>query len=288
MPIFKAINYLSFPGGLENTYDLFDAIRVSKELGFEALEPNIGESGVLTLDSSESQCRTIADAADQAGIAIQSVCSGIYWSRAIGDADAANREKAIDDLRRMIRIASWLGAKTLLVIPGAVDVFFLPDRPTQPYDQVWGHAVTGLRAVLPDAEAHGVRLGIENVWSKFLMSPMELAGFIDFFESPWVGAYVDVGNAVLNGYPEQWLRILDHRVVGVHFKDFRRAVGTAEGFVDLLEGDVNWPEVVRALQEIGYDGPVCAEMIPGYRHHPMIRVANASRAMDAILGRSTS
>ena len=112
-----------------------------------------------------------------------------------------------------------------------------------------------------------------------------MAGFIDSFDSPYLGAYFDVANVLPFGYPEQWLRILGKRVVGVHFKDYRRAVGTAEGFVDLLEGDVNWPEVVKALEEIGYEGPVAAEMIPRYRHYPLVRAANASRAMDAILGR---
>jgi hexulose-6-phosphate isomerase len=72
-------------------------------------------------------------------------------------------------------------------------------------------------------------------------------------------------------------------VVGVHFKDFRRAVGTADGFVDLLEGDVNWPGVMAALRTIGYDGALPAELIPLYQREPMVRVANASRAMDAIL-----
>ncbi|MFY9233040.1 MAG: sugar phosphate isomerase/epimerase family protein [Fimbriimonadaceae bacterium] len=285
MPVLKAINYLSFPGGLDNTFDMFEAITAAKELGYEALEPCIADTGVLTPEATEAQCKAIVEAAEKEGIAIQSVCSGTYWSRSLGDSDLGTRNLAQEDLRKMIQISAWLGAKTLLVIPGAVDVFFLPDRAPQPYDQVESNAIRGLRAALPDAVRHQVRLGIENVWNRFLLSPMEMAGFIDMFDSPWIGAYVDVGNVMPFGYPEQWLRILDHRVVGVHFKDFKRAVGTAEGFVDLLEGDVDWPEVVRALGEIGYDGPVCAELIPEYRHHPMVRVENASRAMDAILGR---
>ena len=111
-----------------------------------------------------------------------------------------------------------------------------------------------------------------------------MAWFIDQFESPWIGAYVDVGNMLAYGYPEQWLRMLGKRVVGIHFKDFRKAVGTIDGFVDLLEGDVNWPEVMKAHRQVWRHGRIPAEMIPGYRHHPMVRIANTSRAMDAILG----
>jgi hexulose-6-phosphate isomerase len=281
----KAINVWSYPGGLEGTLDPGEALRLAKRQGFEGVELCVAAEGPLSLGTSEAECRAIAREAESLGLKLGSVASGTYWGRALGDADPAAREGARDDLERMIRLASWLGARTLLTIPGAVDVFFLPDRPAQPYDEVLRNASEGLRAVLPTAEAHGVRLGIENVWNRFLLSPTEMAAFLDGFGSPFLGAYLDVANVLPFGYPEQWLRILGPRVVGVHFKDYRRAVGTAEGFVDLLEGDVNWPEVVRALEEIGYDGPVAAEMIPLYRHHPLVRSENASRAMDAILGR---
>lgn len=284
MPL-KSINYWSFPGGLEGTLDVYEAMRLAKEHGFEAIELGIGDSGALHLGTSEDECRQIRSKAAEMGLRTESVASGLYWDRALGDGDPAKRTQAKDDLEKMIRIASWLGAKTLLTIPGAVEVFFLPERPIYPYDEVLRHAVEGLKAVLPTAEQFQVRLGIENVWNKFLLSPAEVASFIDQFDSPWIGAYVDVGNVLLYGYPQQWLRILGKRVVGIHFKDFRKSVGTIDGFVDLLEGDVNWPEVMKAIGEIGYDGPIPAEMIPGYAHHPMVRVANTSRAMDAILGR---
>ncbi|HWA84289.1 MAG TPA: sugar phosphate isomerase/epimerase family protein [Fimbriimonadaceae bacterium] len=282
--LLKSINYWSFPGGLEGTLDVYEALRLAKEHGFQAIEFGIGDSGALHLGTTEEECRRIRAKAGEMGIATPSVASGLYWDRALGDGDPAKRAKAKDDLERMIRIASWLGAKTLLTIPGAVEVFFLPERPIYPYDQVLQHAVEGLKAVLPTAAQFQVRLGIENVWNKFLLSPAEMAWFIDQFESPWIGAYVDVANVLLYGYPEQWLRVLGKRVVGIHFKDFRKAVGTIDGFVDILEGDVNWPEVMSAIREIGYDGPIPAEMIPGYKHHPMVRIANTSRAMDAILG----
>ncbi len=280
----KAINYWSFPGGLEGTLSPFDAIRHAAAYRFPALELAIGDVGAaLGVDADERTCRDIADAASEAGVALPSVASGLYWSRNLGDASPAHRAQALDDLKKMLQIARWLGAKTLLTIPGAVDVFFMPDRAPLSTEHVWRYATEGIRAALPTAEASQVRMGIENVWNKFLMSPHEMAAFIDQFDSPWVGAYVDVANLIPFGFAEDWLRHLGKRVVGVHFKDFRRSVGTLDGFVDLLEGDVDWPEVVLALRDIGYDGPVAAEMIPGYRHHPMVRIANTSNAMDAIL-----
>lgn len=281
----KGINYWSFPGGLDGKVDVFEAIRLAQTFGFEALELAVFESGGVQLDASEAQCREIRQHAEARGVRLDSLASGLYWGRSLGDSDPEKRRLAQSDLEAMIRITSWLEAKTLLTIPGSVDVFFMPDRQAQPYEEVWRNATEGMMAVLPLAEKHGVRLGIENVWNRFLLSPQEMAKFIDQFQSPWLGAYVDVANLLPFGYAENWLRELGRRVVGVHFKDYRRAVGTAEGFVDLLEGDVDWPEVVKALQEIDYRGPLVAEMIPSYKHFPMVRVANASRAMDAILGR---
>jgi L-ribulose-5-phosphate 3-epimerase len=283
--VLKSINYWSLPGGLEGTLPVESFIETARKHGYNSVELCIGESGALGLDISQARCREIGEAAKQAGLSIASTASGLYWAYSLASESAQDRERAVEALQSMIRITSWLGARTLLTIPGAVDVFFQPEQPPLSYDFVMGRAGEGLERVLPVAEKMGVKLGIENVWNKFLLSPLEMSLFIDSFKSPAIGAYVDVANILPYGYPEQWLRILGRRVVGVHFKDFRRAVATVEGFVDLLEGDVNWPEVMAAIAEIGYDGPVVAEMIPLYKHYPEVRVANTSRAMDAILGR---
>lgn len=283
--LLKSLNYWSVPDGLEGTLDPAEFIKIAAENRFPAVEIAIGDVGsAFGLDASESTCRALLDEAAGRGVKIASTASGLYWSRALGDASEDARSAARSDLERMLQIASWLNVKTHLTIPGAVDVFFLPDRAALPYEHVWNWASEGIRALLPTAERCGVRMGIENVWNKFLLSPHEMASFIDQFDSPWVGAYVDVGNLQPFGYAEDWLRHLGHRVVGIHFKDFRKSVGTADGFVDLLEGDVNWPDVMAAIAEIGYDGPVVAEMIPYYRHHPLVRLANTSNAMDALLG----
>jgi len=282
--LLKSLNYWSAPGGLEGKLDVFEFLELAKRHRFPAVELAIGDSGSLSLAASEAQCEEILRLARELDIQIPSVASGLYWSRSLGDESEPARRQAKDDLEQMIRITSWLKAKTLLTIPGSVDIFFMPERAAQRYEEVYRRASEGLRTVLPKAEKYQVRLAIENVWNKFLMSPLETAQFIDQFASPWVGAYVDVGNIAPFGYAEQWLRILGHRVIGVHFKDFRKSVGTADGFVDLLEGDVNWPEVMAAIRDIDYEGPVVAEMIPGYTHHPDVRIANTSNAMDAILG----
>ena len=281
--LLKSLNYWSAPGGLDGTLALKEFFSIAAKHRFPAVEVAIGETGELNLETSQSECETILKMAERVGVQIASVASGIYWSRSLGDESSEARDQAADDLEKMIRITGWLRCNTLLTIPGSVDVFFLPDRKPLAYEHVWKYATEGIKSLLPLAQECNVRLGIENVWNKFLLSPKEMAAFIDQFDSPNVGAYVDVANLLRNGYPQDWLRFLGKRVVGIHFKDYRLAVGTIDGFVDLLEGDVDWPDVIAAIREIGYEGPVPAEMIPPYRHFPEIRIANTSNAMDAIL-----
>jgi L-ribulose-5-phosphate 3-epimerase len=282
----KGINYWCFPGSFQDMVNPFDAIQLAREHGYEALEFCIGETGTqFGLDATEKRCRELVEAAGNSGIALKTTASGLYWQRSLGDPDAKVRATAQDDLKRMLQISSWLGCKVHLTIPAAVDVFFMPDRPVHDYQDCikWGRE--GIQTLLPHAEAVGVKMGIENVWNKVLISIGEMEWYIGSFNSPWVGCLFDVGNVLPFGYPEHWIRALGDKIVAIHFKDFRRNVGTAEGFVDLLEGDVNWPAVMAALTDIGFSGPLVAEMIPHYQHYPMVRVANTSRAMDAILGR---
>jgi hexulose-6-phosphate isomerase len=134
------------------------------------------------------------------------------------------------------------------------------------------------------AERYRVNIGIENVWNKFLLSPLEFRDFIDRIDSPYVGCYYDVANTLLTGYPDQWIRILgSERIKKVHVKDFRTKIGTLEGFVDLLAGDVDFKAVIAALKEIGYDDYLTAEMIPVYHQYSDQIIYNTAASLDRII-----
>nr|WP_232229238.1 sugar phosphate isomerase/epimerase family protein [Paenibacillus zanthoxyli] len=192
----------------------------------------------------------------------------------------------IDVCKKQLELAAVLGADAILVIPGAVGVDFIPGSEVVAYDKAYDRALEAIGKLAPEAEQLGVAIGIENVWNKFLLSPLEMRGFIDAIGSRFVGSYLDVGNIVHSGYPEQWVRILGDRIKKVHFKDYRREAGGLHGFVDLLAGDVDYPAVVSALREIGYDGYVTGEMILAYKHYTEQIIFNTSASMDAILGRT--
>ncbi len=255
-------SYWMFEGGLEAKKPVADAMAEAKNLGFDAIELCIADQGVLTHEATQAQCEDIVAQAQKLGIEISSVASGQSWTFSPSANDPKTRAKIIDFTCKALQVTKWLGTDAYLFVPGAVDVFFLPDAEVIPYDICYQRATEAVKQILPTAEQTGVAIGIENVWNKFLLSPLEMRDFIDSFNSEMVGAYFDVGNVLLTGYPCQWIRILDKRIKRLHVKDFKKSVGTVEGFVDLLEGDVNFENVKKALAEIGYDGYVTAEMLP--------------------------
>jgi hexulose-6-phosphate isomerase len=283
----KSISYWSFSGGLEGKpqLDLKGCMKKAKEAGFEGVELVVAETGELTLDSTREDMEGIAQVAKDVGIELSSLATGLLWDYSLTSSDDKTRGKAKDIVRRMLELAFYLGVDTVLVIPGTVDVFFKPDAEVVPYDLAYERSLETLKESVPTAERYKVSIGIENVWNKFLLSPLELRDFIDRIGSPYLGAYFDVGNSLLTGYPEHWIRVLGKRIKKVHIKDFRTSVGNVNGFVDLLEGDVNWAEVMKALEEIGYDGWLTAEILPPYSQHPEALLYNTSKSMDFILGR---
>jgi L-ribulose-5-phosphate 3-epimerase len=277
----KSINIWSFP----DDWDFKRKLAVAHEAGFEGFEPELAESGAIHPGSSANELAAVKMLTEESGLALSGLATGLYWGANAASNDPAVRQRAAGILDRQIECAAALGIDTVLVVPGAVGVDFIPGAEVVPYDTAYERAHAFIRSALPTAERHRVCIGIENVWNKFLLSPLEIRDFIDSFQSDWVGSYLDVGNVLATGYPEHWIRILGHRIKRVHFKDYRRAVGLVSGFVDLLSGDVRWPAVMRELRAIGYSGWVAAEMIPPvpfYKYSPEILIQNTARAMDAI------
>jgi len=277
----KSISVWSFPG----EWDLERKLAVAREAGFAGFEIDLTESGPVALASSAAELAAVRRKVEAAGLQISGLATGLYWGANGASADEATRVRAGEIVRAQIRSAVALGVDAILVIPGSVGVDFIPGAEIVPYETALRRAHEFVASAVPDAERAGVTLCIENVWNKLLVSPLEMRAFIDGLNSRAVASYFDVGNALLTGYPEHWIATLGPRIRRVHFKDFRRAVGTIDGFCDLLSGDVDWPGVMQALREIRYDGWIAAEMIPPvpfYKYCPEVLIHNSSRAMDAI------
>lgn len=277
----KGINIWSFKDGIK----VKDAVKLAKDAGFEGLELALDEKGEVNLNTGEKELLEIKKIAEDARIELPSVASGLYWTYPLTSMDKNISEKAKTIVKKQLETAAILGSDTILVVPGAVGVDFIPGFEPVDYDKAYEASLEAFMELKAEAEKYRVSIGIENVWNKFLLSPLEMRNFIDKVGSDFVGAYLDIGNVIYSGYPEQWVKILGKRIKKLHFKDFRRSVGTLSGFVDLLAGDVDYPEVMRQLNTIGYNDYATAEMIPNYQHHTEQIIYNTSGAMDKILGR---
>lgn len=297
MSIRKGINIWSF----HPSHTIENCMRLAKDAGFEGIELALSAKGALSLHSTDAELARIRAAAEENGLAINALATGLYWQYSLTSDRADIRKKAQLVARRQMEIGKALGADAVLVCPGAVGVDFQPGDVVPDaseieffagseiidYDVAYARSVEAMQALAPYAESVGIKIGVENIWNKFLLSPLEMRAYIDEINSPFVGVWLDVANMMMFGYPEHWIKILGKRIVKLHFKDFRCAVKSLDGFVDLLAGDVNWENVVRALARIGYDGWVNAEMCPTYKQYTDQMIYNCSQAMDCILGRKS-
>ncbi|MBI3922781.1 MAG: sugar phosphate isomerase/epimerase [Armatimonadetes bacterium] len=252
-------------GCLPQHLTLEDQFALARKAGFDGIEPR------GTVDPEEA--RSLKSLADKHSLALPSIMGGIQWQTPLSSPDVAVRKDSMDNIKASIDCARIMGADLVLVIPGLVN-----DVDTT-YQQCWDRTLVALKELAPYAEDNQVYLGLENVWNKFLHSPLEFADFIDAVGSPYVQMYFDVGNHRIFGYPEQWIEILGSRIKKVHFKDF---VEGSRDFANLLEGDVNWQKVVEALRGIGYDDFVTVE-VGLYRACAEQAVYDHALRMDRIL-----
>lgn len=274
----KSINIWSFIGKTNK-----EAMKLAKDAGFEGIELALGGEGEITMTSTDEELLSIKAYAEELGIQIPSLSSGLCWANSLTANDPEERQRAFDMVVRQLYCAKMIGAETILVIPGSVSVEFVPEWGVVDYDVVYERALEQVKKLAVVAEEYGVQIGLENVWNKFLLSPLEMRSFIDAVGSPWVGSYFDTGNVVYSGYPEQWIKILGKRIFKVHFKDYRRNPGGLNAFVDLLAGDVDWKAVRAAFEAIGYEGWAAGEMIPQYAQGSDQLIYNTSASMERIM-----
>ncbi len=211
---------------------------------------------------------------------LSSVSTGLGWKYPITSPDEGVRKQGAENIRASLQAAKWMGVDTILVVPGIVS-------DTIAYDVAYERAKAVLKEVAPVAQDLGVSVGVENVWNKFLLSPLEFARFIDEVNgeagTDSIGAYFDVGNVLLYGYPDQWIRILGKRIKKVHVKDFKTGIGNGRAFCNPLQGDVPWARVRTALEEIGYDEYITAE-VEGYKTEFEVGLKHIQELLRAVFG----
>lgn len=230
--------------------DLREKFALVKSLGFDGIE----------LNSPGLNREEAIRARDEVGLPIHGVVDSVHWKDTLSHPDPEVRARGVQGLKTALADAKAIGADTVLLVPAVVNK-------EVSYEDAYHRSQAEIRKALPVAEETGVKILFENVWNNFLLSPLELARYIDEFESPLVGSYFDVGNVVRYGWPEQWIRTLGKRIVKLDIKEYSRQIqmneGVRKGFgVELLEGDCDWPAVMQALRDINFSGWGTAE-VPG-------------------------
>ena len=266
--------------------EILEASRQSAAAGYDGVELVLSEAGPLNMKTSEKSLLSLRREIGNMGLSVCSVGAWNLWEYNLAGTDRKAAEHARDIVKKQIECAAALGADTVLVVPGWVGTNFALG--VIPYDVAYDNARQALAGLAPFAAGAKVSIGIENVWNKFLLSPLEFRRFLDEINSPFVGAYFDVGNIIYIGYPDQWIRILGSRhIKKVHFCDCRGEQAGLGMFVDLFEGDVDFEAVMKALREIGYDDWATVELLPNYRRFPYQSVINARLSLDRILAIDT-
>ena len=282
----KSINLWAFP--YPDKWSLRECLQVAKDAGFDAVEPNFNLEGEFSAESSDAEIRAIRSMADEIGIAISGVCSFLFWPYSMTHPDEKRRLKGIELAGRMAEAAALLGTDNLLVVPGAVYAPWLEDSVPVPNDVCERLAREAVKELIPRAEKAGVSINIENIFANgFLFSPQEMATFVDSFDSETVKVHFDTGNIMQYQFPEHWVPILGKRIKNVHLKEWDKRTHefNLNTFRTLLDGTTNWPAVISALEQVGYDGYLTFEYFHPFEHYPEALAYQTSDALDRMLGR---
>lgn len=224
-----------------------DRFKMARDAGFEIVQAN------TTPDEKEAE--EIKRAAEAAGIKLDSVMNMAHWKYPLSSSDPKIVETSLAGMRTSLHNAKLWGSGAVLLVPAVVN-------PETSYLEAWTRSQREIRKLLPMAAELKVVIAIEEVWNKFLLSPLEMKRYIAEFESPWIKAWFDVGNVVFYGYPQDWIRTLGKSIHNVHLKDFKRKED-GYAWVNLGDGDVDWRAVRAAFAEIGYAGSAIAELDGG-------------------------
>jgi len=223
---------------------------IARDAGFDAIE--------MQTVAREDEAAEIREAANKTGLRIHSVMNADHWRFPLSSSERDVVDRSVAGMETSLRNAALWGADAVLLVPAVVDA-------ATSYRDAWTRSQQVIRdRLLPLARELKVIVAVEEVWNKFLLSPLEFARYVDELDSPWLKAYFDVGNVVFYGYPQDWIRSLGTRIAKVHLKDFHldRPNGRF-AWANIGDGDIDWLDVRRAFDDVGYRGYFTTEVAGG-------------------------
>lgn len=282
----KSINLWAFP--YPDRMNLRECLQLAKDAGFDGIELNYDLDNDLSPKSGTAEYTAIRKMADEIGIAISGLCSFLFWPYPLSSNDPQKRATGIDLAGKIAQAAHDLGVENVLVVPGAVHIPWRDDHEPVPNDVCDQRAREAVGKLLKDAEKLGVFLNMENIFfNGYLMTPGEMNAFVDHFGSEHCRVHFDTGNIMEYQFPEHWARLLGKRTRNVHLKEFSKKSTdhSLECFRPLLDGTTDWPAVIDALDQAGYEGYLTFEYFHPWRHYPEALIYQTSDSLDRMLGR---
>lgn len=282
----KSINLWAFP--YPEKMSLEQCLRLAKDAGFDGIELNYDLDSELSPKSGTAEFTKIRQLADKIGIAISGLCSFLFWPYPLTSNDPAKRARAMELAGLMTKAAHDLGTENLLVVPGAVHIPWRTDYEPVANDVCDQRAKEAIGKLLPTAEKLKIHMNIENIFfNGYLMTPMEMAAFVDGFQSEYLQVHFDTGNIMQYQFPEHWIAYLGKRIRNVHLKEFTKkgTDSSLEAFRPLLDGTTNWPAVLDALEATGYDRYLTFEYFHPYQYWPEALVYQTGDSLDRMLGK---
>ena len=282
----KSINLWAFP--YPDKMSLEQCLRLAKDAGFDGIELNFDLDSELSPKSGTKEFTNIRKLAEKIGIAVSGLCSFLFWPYPLTSSDPAKRARGMELAGLMTQAAQDLGTENLLVVPGAVHIPWRTDYEPVANDVCDRRAKEAIATLLPQAEKLKIHLNIENIFfNGYLMTPMEMAAFVDGFHSEFVHVHFDTGNIMQYQFPEHWIAYLGKRIRNVHLKEFTKkgTDSSLEAFRPLLDGTTNWPAVLDAFEKNDYDRYLTFEYFHPYQHWPEALVYQTGDSLDRMLGR---
>ena len=100
---------------------------------------------------------------------------------ALNDPDPAARGRGVEIIKKAIEYATYQNCGAPLLVPERLGS---GKRFAVGYQDSWDRISAEIPKLFPAAEKARLLITPENVWSKFLVSPIKMRAFVDQFKSP--------------------------------------------------------------------------------------------------------
>lgn len=246
------------PNGSYNNMNAEQVCKSLKDIGFDAVEWT--QVFASPRNKTEKDLKNLVDISNDYGLEI----SEIVVQQDLILKDENLRKDNISYIKECIEAYSNVGINTINLFSGPIPWIANPLKIGRDISQgsAWGMLFEAFDQIVPLAEKKQVNIAVENVWGMLCCDFYTNKYLIEHYKSDYLGVNFDPSHDILAGNLDigwiinSWGKYIKH----IHLKD---AVGIQQdgNFIFPLpgEGNVNWGDFIKALDNIGYDKAMSIE-----------------------------